>query len=219
MSLIPILLGAALIRNANGLRRRRSRVRTQATQDPIHPLNERANPRTYPHLFIMAQPRRACQSTLRLYARNRDFEQSCRGAVAVLLVDKGKQREPHHGRHWTQALGHRRRIYPLGKLIYRSLADLARDRLHPQCRRYRGARSHHHLLANREPIGPYRIAVAPRRTLHLRFNHLSDPAPVPCDTDYSSVFESNVPIVVQHTRMDTRKSEISLLSTTTYSES
>jgi hypothetical protein len=36
---------------------------------------------------------------------------------------------------------------------------------------------------------------------------------VPRDTDYSSVFESDQPIVVQHTRMDTRRAEISLLST------
>jgi hypothetical protein len=68
-------------------------------------------------------------------------------------------------------------------------------------------------FANRDPVGPYRVTVAAERTLHLRFNDLKDPAPVPRDTDYSSVFESDVPIVVQHTRMDTRRAEISLLST------
>lgn len=68
-------------------------------------------------------------------------------------------------------------------------------------------------FADREPVGPYLITVKPRRTLHLRFNDLKDPAPIPRDTDYASVFESNVPIVVQHTRMDTRHSEVSLLST------
>jgi hypothetical protein len=74
-------------------------------------------------------------------------------------------------------------------------------------------------FADREPVGPYRVTVAPRRTLHLRFNDLTDPAPVPRDTDYSSVFESNVPIVVQHTRLDSRHAEVSLLSTTAYSGS
>jgi hypothetical protein len=68
-------------------------------------------------------------------------------------------------------------------------------------------------FANRDPVGPYRITVAARRTLHLRFNDLEDPAPIPRDTDYASVFESDQPIVVQHTRMDSRQAEISLLST------
>jgi len=73
-------------------------------------------------------------------------------------------------------------------------------------------------FADREPIGPYRVTVSPRRTLHLRFNDLTDPAPVPRDTAYSSVFESDVPIVVQHTRLDSRHAEVSLLSTTAYAE-
>ena len=71
-------------------------------------------------------------------------------------------------------------------------------------------------FADREPVGPYLITVKPRRTLHLRFNDLKDPAPIPRDTDYASVFEANVPIVVQHTRMDTRHAEVSLLSTIAY---
>src|SRR3954470_21270502 len=29
-------------------------------------------------------------------------------------------------------------------------------------------------LADREPVGPYRVVVPPRRTLHLRFNDLKD---------------------------------------------
>jgi hypothetical protein len=71
-------------------------------------------------------------------------------------------------------------------------------------------------FADREPAGPYRVTVGARRTLHLRFNDLKEPAPVPRDTDYSSVFESDVPIVVQHTRLDSRSAEVSLLSTTAY---
>lgn len=73
-------------------------------------------------------------------------------------------------------------------------------------------------FADREPAGPYRITVPARRTLHLRFNDLVEPSPVPRDTDFSSVFESNVPIVVQHTRLDSRHAEVSLLSTTAYGE-
>ena len=73
-------------------------------------------------------------------------------------------------------------------------------------------------FADREPAGPYQVRVPARRTLHLRFNDLKDPEPVPRDTDYASVIESEVPIVVQHTRMDSRKAEIALLSTMAYSQ-
>ncbi len=60
--------------------------------------------------------------------------------------------------------------------------------------------------------------MAARRTLHLRFNDLTDPEPIPLDTDYASVFESDVPIVVQHTRLDSRRAEISLLSTIAFGQ-
>jgi hypothetical protein len=73
-------------------------------------------------------------------------------------------------------------------------------------------------FANREPVGPYRVSVQARRTLHLRFNDLDDPQPIPRDTDYASVFESDVPIIVQHTRLDSRRAEIALLSTMAYAE-
>ncbi|HET9597811.1 MAG TPA: sensory rhodopsin transducer [Anaeromyxobacteraceae bacterium] len=68
-------------------------------------------------------------------------------------------------------------------------------------------------FADREPAGPYRVTVPARRTLHLRFNDLRDPEPVPVATDYASVIESDVPIVVQHTRLDARQAETALLST------
>jgi hypothetical protein len=73
-------------------------------------------------------------------------------------------------------------------------------------------------FANRDSVGPYRIVVPACRTLHLRFNDLKDPQPIPRDTDYASVFESDVPIVVQHTRLDSRRAELALLSTVAYAE-
>jgi hypothetical protein len=69
---------------------------------------------------------------------------------------------------------------------------------------------------DREPAGPYRMTVPARRTLHVRFNELTDPEPIPVDTDYASVIESDVPIVVQHTRLDSRQVENALLSTIAY---
>ena len=72
--------------------------------------------------------------------------------------------------------------------------------------------------ADRDPVGPYRVTVAARRTLHLRFNDLEYPEPIPRDTDYASVFESDEPIIVQHTRLDSRHPEVSLLSTIAFAE-
>ncbi|MBE0597013.1 MAG: sensory rhodopsin transducer [Desulfuromonadales bacterium] len=66
---------------------------------------------------------------------------------------------------------------------------------------------------DREPVGPYRVTVPPRRTLHVRFNELKEPAPVPKGTDYASLIESDLPIIVQHTRLDSRQAENALLST------
>lgn len=66
---------------------------------------------------------------------------------------------------------------------------------------------------DRDPAGPYRVTVPARRTLHLRFNELKEPEPVPRGTDYASVIRSDVPVVVQHTRLDSRQAENALLST------
>jgi hypothetical protein len=68
-------------------------------------------------------------------------------------------------------------------------------------------------FTDRAPAGPYRLTVPARRTRHLRFNDLTDPEPVPRDTDYASVIEADVPVVVQHTRLDSRQAENALLST------
>jgi hypothetical protein len=71
-------------------------------------------------------------------------------------------------------------------------------------------------FSDREPAGPYRVTVPARRTLHLRFNELDDPEPIPRDTDYASVISSGVPIVVQHTRLDSRQAENALMTTTAF---
>jgi len=73
-------------------------------------------------------------------------------------------------------------------------------------------------FSDREPVGPYRISVPARRTKHVRFNDLKDPEPVPLGTDYASVIRSNVPVVVQHTRLDSRQAENALLSTIAWGE-
>lgn len=73
-------------------------------------------------------------------------------------------------------------------------------------------------FSDREPAGPYRLTVPARRTRHVRFNDLTDPEPVPTDTDYASLIESDVPVVVQHTRLDSRQAENALLTTIAFAD-
>lgn len=71
-------------------------------------------------------------------------------------------------------------------------------------------------FADRDPVGPFRFTIPARRTHHLRFNDFHDPEPIPRDTDYASVIESDAPVVVQHTRLDSRQAELALLSTVAF---
>jgi hypothetical protein len=66
---------------------------------------------------------------------------------------------------------------------------------------------------DRDPDGPFEVEVPPRRTKHVRFGDLG----VPAATEYASVIQSDVPIVVQHTRLDSRQAENALLSTIAFS--
>lgn len=71
-------------------------------------------------------------------------------------------------------------------------------------------------FTDREPLGPYSVDVPARRTRHVRFNDLSDPEPVPLATEYASVVTSDVPVVVQHTRLDSRQAENAVMTTVAY---
>ncbi len=61
---------------------------------------------------------------------------------------------------------------------------------------------------NREPAGPYKLIIKARSVRNLRFNDLVDPVLVPLDTDYAVLVQSNIPVVVQFTRMDTGQPEL-----------
>ncbi len=73
--------------------------------------------------------------------------------------------------------------------------------------------------SDRDPVGPYKLTVPARRTLHQRFNNLKDPEPIPIGTNYASTITSDVPIVVQHTRLDSRQSENALITTIAFAGS
>jgi hypothetical protein len=71
-------------------------------------------------------------------------------------------------------------------------------------------------FTDRDPVGPYKLRIPPRRAHHQRFNDLEGPEPVPLGTDYCCVIESNVPIIVQHTRLDSRQAANALMTTIAY---
>jgi hypothetical protein len=156
----------------------------------------------------------------------RDFQRwlvSARPKRRSIMRDRSVTRERHHAgttmeligrRHWAIAEG-----YIPSQSSFTELALIS----HETACILNATDTVAHInitifFTDREPIVPYRVSVAARRTLHLRFNDLKDPAPVPRDTEYASVFESDVPIIVQHTRLDSRHAEVSLLSTMAYAE-
>ena len=50
----------------------------------------------------------------------------------------------------------------------------------------------------------------------MTFNELSGPEPIPKETDYASVIDSDVPIVVQHSALDPHQATNALLCTRAY---
>jgi hypothetical protein len=70
---------------------------------------------------------------------------------------------------------------------------------------------------DKDPVGPYKLSVPAERTKHFRFNELSDPEEVPRDTDYASLITSDIPVIVQYTRLDSRQSENAIFTTIAYS--
>lgn len=121
-----------------------------------------------------------------------------------------------------EAIGQRRWVIPEGFIPSRSMANADRPLISHEafCVLNAGDKDADVrvtlFFTDREPVGPYRMTVGARRTCHFRFNELKEPEEVPLDTDYASVIESDVPIIVQHTRLDSRAAEIALLSTMAY---
>ena len=68
-------------------------------------------------------------------------------------------------------------------------------------------------FTDRDPAGPFEVTVPARRTLHVRYDQLDDPESIPRGTEYASTIESDLPVVVQHTRLDSRQAENALMTT------
>lgn len=73
-------------------------------------------------------------------------------------------------------------------------------------------------FSDREPIGPFREEIPARRTRHIRFNNLKEPESIPKGKDFASTITSDVPIIVQHTRLDSRQAENALMTTIAYAQ-
>jgi len=68
---------------------------------------------------------------------------------------------------------------------------------------------------NREPIEGLQAACAPRRTNHIRIGSLKNRRgqAIPAGTPFALKIESNVKVVVQHTRLDTTQPALALMTT------
>jgi Anabaena sensory rhodopsin transducer len=112
--------------------------------------------------------------------------------VGTRLADRALRRcaRSGNGRNGTPAMGNPGGLHSLRKQVLRPRPGLPRNRVNAGDRDAKVAITIY--FADREPVGPYKVSVGARRTLHLRFNDLSDPQPMPRDTDYASVFESDL---------------------------
>ncbi len=54
-------------------------------------------------------------------------------------------------------------------------------------------------FADKEPLGPYRIDIPGKRNRYVRFYKFKNPLPIPRETEFSSVIESDLPVELQYT--------------------
>jgi hypothetical protein len=71
---------------------------------------------------------------------------------------------------------------------------------------------------DREPMDKFFALCKARRTNHIRLDKIVDKQEkkIPVGVPYAIKVESNVPIVVQHSRMDTTQAEMTLMTTIAY---
>jgi hypothetical protein len=114
-----------------------------------------------------------------------------------------------------KAIGHKTWVIPGGQIpetsIGREPEFTSRDEL---CVLNTGDRDAHVEVtvyyADRDPVGPYRLTVAARRVRQVRFNDLIDPLAMPLGTVYAAMLRSDVPVVAQFTRVDTRQTALAV---------
>lgn len=70
--------------------------------------------------------------------------------------------------------------------------------------------------SSREPVGPYDVSVRGRRCRQVRFNDLIDPEAIALETACAAVIRSDVPVVVQFTRVNSGRKGIALMGSMAY---
>ena len=110
---------------------------------------------------------------------------------SVELLNRGSSEEAGdpdistRSKHWAIVQGW---IPPIGDETV-SLLNVSGQEAHVEITLY---------YSHRDPAGPYRITVPEGRTEHVHLNRLTEPQPIPRETNYASTIESDVPIIVQH---------------------
>lgn len=68
------------------------------------------------------------------------------------------------------------------------------------------------------PVGTYEVEIKPKRLRKIRINDLIDPEAVRLERNYGCYIRSNVPIVIQFSRMNTGSKEVGLMGSMAYGE-
>ena len=76
----------------------------------------------------------------------------------------------------------------------------------------------HIMYSDQDPVGPYKLRVGSRRVRKVRFNDLIDPFAMSLDTAFGAVIESDHPVIIQFSRVDTSSDKIAILGTMAFSE-
>jgi hypothetical protein len=71
--------------------------------------------------------------------------------------------------------------------------------------------------ASDSPVGEHEIVVKARRLRKVRFNDLINPLPIPLETPFGFVLQSDEPVIVQFSRANTGGSSLTQVITTAYS--
>ncbi|GGJ04953.1 hypothetical protein GCM10010885_12610 [Alicyclobacillus cellulosilyticus] len=117
-------------------------------------------------------------------------------------------------------IGHRKWLIPDGYLPERSTGELVSHEavcvlnVHDEDAAIRLT----FYFEDREPMSGFVVPCGARRTRHIRLDQLRDDAGrgLPRGVPYAIVVESDVPVVVQHSRMDTSQPALALFTTMAY---
>jgi len=66
---------------------------------------------------------------------------------------------------------------------------------------------------NQAPVGTYEVKIKPQRLRKIRINDLIDPEAVALERNYGCYVRSNIPVVVQFSRMDTGQNANAIMGT------